>query len=71
MLKELQEAMANIKTLSGLVPICSGCKKIRDDSGYWNQLEKFISEHSTAKFSHGICPKCMKEHHPDVTLEEE
>ena len=49
---------ANIKTLSGLLPICSHCKKIRDDKGYWNKIEGYIQKHSTAQFSHGICPEC-------------
>jgi len=71
LIAELQEANSRIKTLSGIVPICSYCKEIRDDKGYWNQLEKFISEHSTAQFSHGICPKCMKEKHPEISMEEE
>ncbi len=57
---ELQEALANIKTLSGLIPICASCKKIRDDKGYWNQLEKYIIEHSGAKFTHGLCPECAE-----------
>lgn len=65
LIRDLQEANSRIKTLSGIVPICMYCKGIRDDQGYWNQLEKFISEHSEAQFSHGVCPKCMKEHHPD------
>ncbi len=63
---ELQEALSQIKTLRGIVPICSYCKEIRDDKGYWNQLEEYISKHSTAQFSHGICPKCMKEHFPKI-----
>ena len=66
LIADLQEANKQIKTLSGIVPICMYCKQIRDDQGYWNQVEKFISAHSTAQFSHGICPKCMKEKHPDV-----
>ena len=57
-IKELKEALANIKTLSGLLPICSHCKKIRDDKGYWNKIEGYIQKHSTAQFSHGICPEC-------------
>jgi signal transduction histidine kinase len=61
----LRAALADIKTLRGILPICSFCKKIRDDKGYWNQLEKYVSEHSAAEFSHGICPKCMAEHYPD------
>lgn len=57
---ELQEALAHIKTLSGLLPICSTCKRIRDDSGYWNQIETYIKDHSDAEFTHGICPECAK-----------
>lgn len=59
LIQELQTAMAEVKTLSGLLPICAHCKKIRDDGGYWNQIEKFIGERSHAKFTHGICPDCM------------
>ena len=59
-LKSLQKALDNIKTLSGLVPICSNCKKIRDDKGYWNHLETHIQNHTFAKFSHGICPECSE-----------
>jgi len=58
LLKNLQEAFESVKTLSGLVPICAKCKKIRDDKGYWNQIEVYIQNHSRAKFSHGICPEC-------------
>ena len=57
LIKELQDAVADIKILSGLVPICSNCKKIRDDKGYWTQLEGYIQAHSQAKFSHGVCPE--------------
>ncbi len=60
----LQEALDNVRKLSGLLPICSSCKKIRDDKGYWNQIEQYISEHSEALFSHGICPDCVKELYP-------
>ena len=55
---ELQEALANVKTLSGLVPICSWCKKIRDDRGFWNEVETYVQSHSEATFSHGVCPAC-------------
>ena len=65
LIKELQDAIADIKVLSGLVPICSSCKKIRDDKGYWTQLEGYIQEHTQAKFSHGVCPDCMKKLYPD------
>jgi transcriptional regulator with PAS, ATPase and Fis domain len=57
---KLQDALDRIKTLSGLIPICAGCKKIRDDTGYWNQLEEYLEEHSAALFSHGLCPDCFK-----------
>lgn len=61
---ELKEALETVKTLSGLIPICANCKKIRDDEGYWQKLEKYISEHSNAIFTHGICPDCEKELYP-------
>ncbi|MCP4163156.1 MAG: hypothetical protein GY760_24100 [Deltaproteobacteria bacterium] len=62
---ELTDALSNIKTLKGLVPICSNCKKIRDDKGFWNQLEGFIENHSDAMFSHGLCPDCETELYGD------
>jgi PAS domain S-box-containing protein len=62
---DLQKALQDIKTLSGLLPICASCKKIRDDRGYWNILEQYISEHSDAKFSHGLCPDCAERMYPD------
>jgi len=64
-ISQLIEASGKIKQLSGIVPICMHCKEIRDDRGYWNQLEKFISEHSEAELSHSICEKCMEKHHPE------
>ena len=66
--EKLEEALANVKKLSGLLPICSYCKKIRDDKGYWKQIEAYIQEHSEAQFSHGICKECAKEHYPDINL---
>lgn len=63
---ELQETLAKVKTLSGLIPICSGCKKIRDDKGYWKQLEIYISQHSNALFSHGYCPDCFAKAQAEV-----
>ncbi|MBN2103783.1 response regulator [bacterium] len=63
---ELQQALENIKTLRGLIPICVHCKKVRDDEGFWKQVETYVSEHSLATFSHGLCPACMKEHYPDI-----
>ncbi len=62
----VQEALANIKMLGGLIPICSSCKKIRNDKGYWDQLEAYIQTHSEAKFSHGICPDCAKKLYPEI-----
>jgi PAS domain-containing protein len=62
---DLQEALSRVKTLSGLLPICASCKKIRDDSGYWRQIEVYISTHTEAEFSHGICPDCMRQIYPD------
>jgi len=64
---ELQKALAQIKNLSGLLPICSFCKKIRDDQGHWKVLEEYIHEHSEAKFSHGLCPECLKIHYPEYS----
>ncbi len=57
--------MAEIKVLDGLLPICATCKKIRDDKGYWKQLEDYISDHSAATFTHGICADCARKIHPD------
>jgi PAS domain S-box-containing protein len=62
---ELKEAIENIKTLRGLIPICSSCKKIRDDQGYWNVLESYIQKHSDASFSHGMCPECSDKFYGD------
>lgn len=63
---ELQRAMGEIKTLSGLLPICASCKQIRDDQGYWQKIEKYISERTSAQFTHGICPVCAKKLYPDL-----
>jgi sigma-B regulation protein RsbU (phosphoserine phosphatase) len=65
LISELQKALAEIRTLKGLIPICSCCKKIRDDKGYWNQLESYIGEHTDAVFSHGICPTCAERLYPE------
>ena len=58
--QQLEEALARVKQLQGLLPICSYCKKIRDDRNYWQQLESYLSDHSEAQFSHGICPDCYE-----------
>ncbi|MBN1568361.1 MAG: GAF domain-containing protein [Acidobacteria bacterium] len=65
LIAELREALSNVRILSGLLPICSSCKKIRDDKGYWNQIEAYIKEHSDVDFSHGICPECAKHFYPE------
>lgn len=62
---ELEKAFAKIKVLSGIIPICSSCKMIRNDAGYWQQVDEYISEHSDAEFSHGICNDCLKRLYPD------
>lgn len=67
--KELEEAMSNIKVLSGLLPICQHCKKIRDDAGYWNRIESYIMKHSDAEFSHGICDECLNKLYPEEAKE--
>jgi AmiR/NasT family two-component response regulator len=64
--QELQEALTKVKTLSGLLPICASCKKIRDDQGYWQQVEEYIQKHSEAEFTHGICPDCVKKLYPEL-----
>jgi YesN/AraC family two-component response regulator len=69
LLQELQTAANRIKTLSGLLPICSSCKKIRDDSGYWTQLERYFTEHSGVLFTHGLCPQCITRLYPDYADE--
>ena len=63
---EQRQAEEEVRTLRGIIAICMHCKKIRDDRGYWNRLERYISEHSEVQFSHSICDKCMKEHYPEV-----
>lgn len=65
LIDSLQEALDRVNVLSGLLPICASCKKIRDDKGYWNQIETYIRDHSEAEFSHGICPDCAKKLYPE------
>jgi len=65
---ELQQALKEIKTLRGILPLCSFCKKIRDDKGYWEEVDVYIHKHSQADISHGICPECAKEHYPDLDI---
>lgn len=63
---ELEQALEKVKLLSGIIPICMHCKQIRDDKGYWDELEIFIEKHSEAQFSHGICEKCVSKHFPEL-----
>ena len=65
----LQKALGEVKVLRGLIPICASCKKIRNDGGFWQQLEEYIGEHSEAEFSHGICQPCVKKLYPGVYQE--
>jgi DNA-binding response OmpR family regulator len=65
---ELQEAMVQINTLRGILPICSFCHKIRNDQESWERIEKYITDHSEARFSHGICPECAEKHYPQLSM---
>lgn len=64
--RELKEAMNQIKTMSGLLPICAHCKSIRDDKGYWQNVDEYIRDHTSAQFSHSLCPECLKILYPDL-----
>jgi PAS domain S-box-containing protein len=66
LIRELQEALAKVRTLSGLLPICAACRKIRDEHGLWHSLETYIRNHTEANFSHGICPECRKRLYPET-----
>jgi PleD family two-component response regulator len=63
---QLQQALDELKTLRGIIPICSHCKNVRDDKGYWNQVEVYIRNHSEAEFSHSICPECVNQFYPEL-----
>ncbi|MEI6564311.1 MAG: response regulator transcription factor [bacterium] len=62
---ELQKALDEVQTLRGIVPICANCKKIRDDKGFWQQVERYLTEHSEVRFTHGTCPECMRKLYPE------
>jgi hypothetical protein len=64
-ISRLKQALQNVKTLTGLLPICANCKNIRDDEGYWQQIEEYIMDHSEADFTHGICNKCVEKLYPE------
>jgi PAS domain S-box-containing protein len=66
LIEQLRETLAKVKTLSGLLPICSSCKKIRDDEGYWRRLEDYVGAHSEAEFTHSVCPECARKLYPDL-----
>ncbi|MCX5902135.1 MAG: hypothetical protein NTV89_01410, partial [Proteobacteria bacterium] len=66
LIDDLRENISNIKTLQGLIPICSNCKKIRDDQGYWHQVEVYVSEHTQADFTHSICQECARKLYPEI-----
>jgi hypothetical protein len=66
LIQDLQDALASVKSLSGLLPICASCKKIRDDQGYWSQVESYIQNTPMPPFTHGICPDCIKKLYPDL-----
>jgi len=66
---QLRETLADVKTLSGLLPICASCKHIRDDNGYWHQVESYIQQHSSAVFTHGLCPKCSQKFYPNAAAD--
>ena len=68
LIQELQTTLEEMKTLKGIIPICMYCKGIRDDKGAWNQLERFITEHSEAQFSHGVCDECLDKYHPEEDI---
>jgi len=71
LIQECQEALATVKRLSGLLPICASCKRIRNDRGYWQQIEQYLNEHSEATFSHGLCPECARRLYPDLFEEDD
>jgi len=66
LIAELRKALSEVKNLSGLLPICASCKKIRDDRGYWNQVEAYIQKHSEAQFTHSVCPECAQKLYPNL-----
>jgi len=65
LIHQLEDALTQVKTLKGMIPICASCKKIRDDDGYWQQVEQYISSHSSAEFSHCLCPECLQKLYPE------
>jgi hypothetical protein len=68
LIAELRSSLERVQTLEGLLPICAGCKKIRDDTGYWNHVESYLAHHAKIRFTHGLCPECAKTFFPGVSL---
>jgi hypothetical protein len=66
LVQKLQAALEKVKTLRGLIPICAGCKKIRNDKGFWQQVEAYFEDHSEVEFSHGLCPECIERLYPEL-----
>ena len=69
LLNDIQSALARVKALSGMLPICAGCKNIRDERGQWQELETYIAAHSEAEFSHGLCPQCVRQYYPELEID--
>jgi len=67
---QLSRTLGELEVMQGIIPICSHCKCIRDDEGYWERVETYIAKHSGARFSHGVCPDCLKEHYPNIDLKD-
>jgi hypothetical protein len=65
LIEKLEKALSEVKTLEGLLPICASCKKVRDDTGYWNQIESYLHDHADASFTHSVCPDCLQELYPE------
>jgi hypothetical protein len=68
-IEELHDALGKVRTLSGFLPICANCKKIRDDDGYWHQVESYVRRHANVEFSHGLCPSCANDLYPELSNE--
>ncbi|MFW6245170.1 MAG: hypothetical protein ACOC36_04710, partial [Fibrobacterota bacterium] len=71
LIKELRRALDEVETLRGLLPICAGCKRIRDDKGYWDHIELYISKRTQADFTHTLCPNCIRQYYPDFYADQQ
>jgi hypothetical protein len=70
-IQELNQALSEVEALKGILPLCSFCKKVRDDEGYWEQVDLYIKKHSQAEISHSICPECAKKHYPELEIKDD